>query len=78
MIFFLFPYFEKFFRFSLAITISLKYPLKVIGNRIAEERQKQNLEISDIADQSGLSYNTIAKIENGQDALFSSFIVSEY
>tara|TARA_B100000678_G_scaffold218034_1_gene185403 strand:+ start:617 stop:1105 length:489 start_codon:yes stop_codon:yes gene_type:complete len=51
-----------------------KKALKVIGNRIAEERQKQNLEISDIADQSGLSYNTIAKIENGQDALFSSFI----
>jgi transcriptional regulator with XRE-family HTH domain len=48
--------------------------LKAIGEKIVEERQKQNFEISDIADQASLSYNTVAKIENGQDALLSSFI----
>jgi transcriptional regulator with XRE-family HTH domain len=51
-----------------------KRALKSIGEKLAEERQKQNFEISDIADKAGLSYNTISKIENGQDALFSSFI----
>ena len=51
-----------------------KKALKCIGEKIIEERQKQNFEISDIADKAGLSYNTVSKIENGQDALFSSFI----
>lgn len=48
--------------------------LKTIGEKITEERQKQNFEIADIADQAGLSYNTVAKIENGQDTLLSNFI----
>lgn len=48
--------------------------LKTIGAKITEERQKQNFEITDIADKAGLSYNTVVKIENGQDALLSSFV----
>ena len=51
-----------------------KKALKSIGKKLAEERKKQNFEISDIADKAGLTYNTVSKIENGQDSLFSSFI----
>lgn len=48
--------------------------LEVVGKRIKKERLKQNLEIADISDQTGLHYNTVRKMEGGHDVLLSTFI----
>ncbi len=48
--------------------------LQAVGKKIKEERLRQNLEIADISDQTGLHYNTIRKMEGGHDVLLSSFV----
>lgn len=48
--------------------------LKSIGIRIKNIRIKKHLEIEDIAEMTGLTYNTIKNIENGEETLFSNII----
>jgi len=48
--------------------------LKVIGKRIYNHRIKEELEIEDVAEMTGFSYNTISKIENGSETYLSYFI----
>lgn len=48
--------------------------LEAVGKEIKKQRKRQNLEIADISDQTGLHYNTIVKMEAGYDVLLSNFI----
>ena len=42
--------------------------LKIIGKRIFNHRIKEEMEIEDVAEMTGFSYNTISNIENGRPA----------
>lgn len=48
--------------------------LKLIGERIHNHRVKKELEIEDIAEMTGFSYNTISNIESGCETYLSYFI----
>lgn len=48
--------------------------LKSIGTEIRKYRIKKNLEIEDVSEMTGLSYNTINNIENGEETYFSNII----
>ncbi|MCR8667476.1 helix-turn-helix domain-containing protein [Aestuariibaculum sp. M13] len=48
--------------------------LKILGSKIAEQRIREDLEIEDVVEMTGLTYNTISKIENGSDTYLSNFI----
>ena len=48
--------------------------LEALGKKIEKERKRLNIEIADISDQTGLHYNTVANMEDGNDVLLSSFI----
>lgn len=51
-----------------------KIAIKKVGKKLAEERRRQNYEITDIAEMAGLTYNTVSKMESGEDTLLSNFI----
>ena len=48
--------------------------LKIIGKRIYNHRIIEELEIEDVAEMTGFSYNTISNIENGSETYLSYFI----
>tara|TARA_R110000744_G_scaffold353952_1_gene460305 strand:+ start:2106 stop:2567 length:462 start_codon:yes stop_codon:yes gene_type:complete len=48
--------------------------LKIIGKRIFNHRIKEEMEIEDVAEMTGFSYNTISNIENGSETYLSYFI----
>ena len=48
--------------------------LQTVGERIKSCRIHQGLEIEDISEMSGLSYNTINNIEKGEETHFSNII----
>ena len=48
--------------------------LKEIGRRLALVRKRQGLTQAELAKEAGLGVVTVVRIENGQDAQFSSWI----
>lgn len=48
--------------------------LKIVGARIKNLRESRNLEIEDMVEMTGFSYNTIYNIENGGETYFSYFL----
>ncbi|GAA3627776.1 helix-turn-helix domain-containing protein [Flavivirga jejuensis] len=48
--------------------------LKIIGAKIKSQRIKENLEIEDVSEMTGFTYNTITNIESGAETYFSYFI----
>jgi len=48
--------------------------LSIIGKRIRDQRKIKELEIEDVAEMTGFTYNTISNIENGSETYFSYFV----
>lgn len=48
--------------------------LSIIGRRIRDHRKKKELEIEDVAEMTGFTYNTISNIENGSETYLSYFV----
>lgn len=48
--------------------------LKLIGERIRNQRISEELEIEDVAEMTGFTYNTIANIENGSETYLSYLV----
>ncbi|WP_417361499.1 helix-turn-helix domain-containing protein [Galbibacter sp.] len=48
--------------------------LSIIGDRIRDQRKIKELEIEDVAEMTGFTYNTISNIENGSETYFSYFV----
>ncbi len=48
--------------------------LKLIGERIRNQRISEELEIEDVAEMTGFTYNTIVNIENGSETYLSYLV----